>query len=138
MAKRTAPNTVKCSSPVRRTLSGRFTGINGANPTSYKLDAGIDPPVRTGEGVWVVVLPGPIAGFKSARCTPNDTGEYHEVTHALSLANASYNNQPTITITHKTCSYATIVSAGPAAEDVVDEINFHIEVEESDCIGAGI
>lgn len=138
MAKRTSKFPVMSSSPVKRTMSGSFVGINGANPTSYKSDAGVDAPVRTGEGVWVIVLPGPIAGFKTVHVWANDTGEFHEVSCAKSLSNSSYNNQPTLTITHKTCSYATIVSAGPAAEDVVDEINWRIEAEESDCIGAGI
>lgn len=134
---RTPKFPVMSGSPVRKTYSGRFTGINGADPTAYVLDPGIVPPVRTGEGVWVLVLPGPIANFKSITAAVNDVGEVHELSWATSLANASYNNRPTITFTHKTCAYADVV-AGPAAEDVVNSINFHIQVEESDCIGAGI
>lgn len=135
---RTPKFPIMSGSPVKKVLEGQFVGINGADPTSYKLDPGIVPPVRTGEGVWVLVLPGPIAGFKRAHAWANDAGEFHEVTCAVSTSNASYNNRPTVTIAHKTCSYATIVSAGPAAEDVVDAIHFIISVEESDCIGAGI
>ena len=118
-------------SPTQRTYSGRFTGINGANPTAYKLDPGLSV-TRTGEGVWRVQLPPPVAGFKSVVVAANDTGEFHEVSWALDVPNRR------VTITHKTCSYATIVSAGPVAEDVVDEINFIIVVEESDTIGSGI
>jgi hypothetical protein len=118
-------------SPTQRTYSGRFTGINGVSPSSYKLDPGLVV-TRTGEGVYRIQLPSPLAGFKSVQMSCNDTGEYHELSWALDVPNKR------VTVTHKTCSYATIVSAGPAAEDVVDDINFIIVVEESDTIGSGI
>lgn len=126
-----AQNTIKTGSPVQKAYSGRYTGINGADPTTYKVDPGITL-TRTGEGVVKITLAGPVAGFKSVVASCNDVGEYHELSWALDVT------AKTVTITHKTCSYATIVSAGPAAEDVVSEVNFIIVVEESECIGSGI
>jgi hypothetical protein len=123
-------NTIKTGSPVQKTYSGRYTGINGADPTSYKLDPGCTL-ARTGEGVVKLTLPGPVAGFKSVVAVCNDTGEYHELSWALSVS------AKTVTFTHKTCAYADIVT-GPAAEDVVSEVNFIVVVEESDCVGAGV
>lgn len=123
-------STVKTGSPVQKTFCGRYTGINAASPTTYKVDPGITL-TRTGEGVTKITLPGPIAGFKAIFVCCNDTGEYHEVSWTSSVS------LKTVTITHKTCAYSAIAS-GPAAEDVVDDINFRIVVEETDCIGAGI
>ena len=121
-----------CGSPARKLYSGRFAGINGASPTSYVLDQGVTV-ARSGEGVWVVTLPSPLKNFKrvSVGYSDNDNA-FHEVTYALSAS------ARTITITHRTCSYATIVSAGPAAEDVVDEIWFTAEVEIGDLPGANV
>lgn len=117
-------------SPVQRTYKGRFTGINGASPTSYSLDPGVSV-TRTGEGVYRINLPPPVAGFKSIAMSVNDTGEVHELSWATSVPNR------TVTITHKTCAYAD-VATGPVVEDVVAEVHFTITVEESDTIGAGI
>ena len=123
---------VKCPSPVRKTYCGRFTGINGASPTSYTLDQGCSV-ARTGEGVWVVTLPAPLKQFKavSVGCTDDD-GKYHAVSYTLSAS------ARTITITHVMCTYATIVSAGPVADDVIDEIYFRADVELGDVPGSGI
>jgi hypothetical protein len=121
---------LKTVSPVQRVYSGRFTGINGAAPTSYVLDNGIAV-TRSGEGVYVVTLPSPMKAFKSVGCWVNDTGEFHEVSWALS------NSARTITITHKTCAYADIAT-GPAAEDVVADINFVAVVEIADIPGSGV
>lgn len=121
---------VKTGSPVQKTYKGRYTGINGADPATYKVDPGVTL-TRTGEGVTKITLPAPLAGFKSVVAVCNDTGEYHELSWALSVS------ARTVTITHKTCAYADIVT-GPAAEDVVGEVNFEITVEMSDVVGAGI
>lgn len=114
-----------------RHVEGRFVGINGANPTT-KYGQGFTV-ARSGEGVWVVTFEKPCSQFVTARAwaTDDDTN-FHEVTWTLSAANR------TLTITHKTCTYATIVSAGPAAQDVVDEIGFCVCIAESDVPGAGV
>ncbi len=123
-------NHLFCTSPVEKIYSGRFTGINGAAPTSYTTDVGIAI-TRTGEGVYVVTLPSPLKAFKSVVVVCNDTGEFHEVSWALSAS------ARTITITHKTCAYADIAT-GPAAEDVVSDIEFIALVELADVPGTGV
>lgn len=129
-AKRVPDFNLKCSNPNKKTFSGRFTGINGANPTAYRQDPGVAAPVRTGEGVWVIELPPCIKYFISARAMCSATGAFHEVSWALNTQNSSYNNNPTLTITHKTCAYTDIAS-GPAAEDVVADIHWSVEVAET-------
>jgi hypothetical protein len=117
-------------SPVRRTYAGSFTGINGVAPATFVVDPGIVI-TRTGEGVYVLTFPPPLAGFKASLFVANDTGEYHELSWVESAS------ARTITLTHKTCAYASIAS-GPAAEDVVGDINFWVVVEESNTIGSGL
>lgn len=122
---------VTCVSRKQRDYSGRFTGINGADPTSYVLDDGVTV-TRQGEGEWDIVLPPPVAGFKSVVVQWADNGgAFHDVTHVVDVATR------TITVTHRTCAFADIVS-GPAASDIIDEINFIAKVELSDIPGSGV
>lgn len=123
-------HSVKTVSPVQTIYSGNFAGINGADPTTKVLDNGITL-TRSGEGVFVLTLPHPVKDFKSVIVAVNDTGEVHEVSWVTSAS------ARTITITHKTCAHAD-VATGPAAEDVVANINFIAVVEESDTFGAGL
>jgi hypothetical protein len=90
------------TSPVQKIYSGRFAGANGADPTSKTVDVGVSV-TRSGEGVWVVTLPSPMKAFKAVTCwaTDND-GNAHDVQYALNATNR------TITITHKTATYATL------------------------------
>lgn len=121
----------KTRSPKQMMWSGRFVGINGADPTTLTVDDGVTVE-RTGEGVWDVVLPLPVAGFKSVVVGWADNGgAYHEVTHVVDVATA------TITITHNTVAFASIAS-GVAASDIIDEINFIAVVELSDVPGTGL
>jgi len=93
---------LKTGSPCQKTYSGRFTGINGAAPTTYKLDDGVVV-TRSGEGVFVVTLPSPMVQFKSVvvQATDND-GNAHDVAYTLSAS------ARTITITHRTAAITTL------------------------------
>lgn len=112
-------------SPYLKTVSGHFAGINGADPTSV-VGSGFTV-TRSGEGVWVVTFPKPVAGIISPRAWVTDAdGAYHEVTWTTSVANR------TLTITHRWCTYATIEAVGPVVDDVVDQISFEAVIVLSD------
>jgi len=123
MAARGQKYPVESVNPTTVVISGSYVGINGASPTTV-VGSGFTV-ARSGEGVCVVTFAKPLKGFVSAQAWANDTGEYHEVSWATSVANR------TLTITHKTCAYADIAT-GPAAEDVCAEIGFRVEIIESD------
>lgn len=121
---------VVSGTPKKVVYAGNFAGADGVNPTVLTVDPGITV-TRTGEGVWAVLLPRPVAGFKAVTVTASDDdGAFHDVAYTTSGR--------TITITHRTCTYATIVSAGPVVQDVVDKVAFIAVVEESDVPGAGV
>jgi hypothetical protein len=108
-----------------RVYSGHFVGIDAADPTTKVIGLGVTV-TRSGEGVWVVTLPKPLAGFKGcyAKATDDD-GAFHSTEFVTSVSGR------TVTITHKTVAYASIAS-GPSAQDVVDEVDFTCVVILSD------
>lgn len=94
------PRPVVSGTPKKVLYAGKFTGINGASPTTYKLDPGVTV-ARSGEGVWVVTLPRPIGGYKAILCQATDNdGQVHDLQYTSSVANR------TVTLTHKTATYA--------------------------------
>lgn len=94
------PRPVMSGTPKKVIYAGKFTGINGASPTTYKLDPGVSV-ARSTEGVWVVTLPRPIGGYKAILCQATDNdGNVHDLAYTSSVANR------TVTITHRTATQA--------------------------------
>lgn len=94
--------TLKTCSPVQKVYSGKFTGINGAAPTTYKLDNGVAV-TRSSEGVHVITLPSPLKAFKSVICAATDNGgNRYECNWVLS------DSARTITVTHRTAAHTTM------------------------------
>lgn len=125
MALRAQKYCIETAVPKCVKVSGSFVGINGASPTTVIGDG--FSVARSAEGTWVVTFDKPLAAFLNARVWVTDADtDYHEVTWTRSAANR------TLTIVHRFCSYATIVSAGPAADDVVDFIGFEVDIVEAD------
>lgn len=91
---------VLSATPKKMIYAGKFAGINGASPSTYKLDPGVTV-ARSGEGVWVVTLPRPIGGYKAILCqATDDDGNAHDLAYTSSVANR------TVTITHRTATQA--------------------------------
>lgn len=95
---------VLSTSPKAVLYSGRFTGINGAAPTSYKLPNGASL-YRSSEGTWVITLPKPMSNFKHVHVTATDNdGVQHDVQYTLSASNR------TITVTQATGRFASVTT----------------------------
>lgn len=91
---------------------GSFTPVNGAAPTVTN-DYGLIF-ARTGEGVWTATLrERPTLGWAPVVQPVYSGTDYYET-----RISAAVQATGVITITHKFCTYATIVSAGPVADDV--------------------
>lgn len=95
---------VKTASPCQKVISGRFTGINGATPTTYKLDSGVVL-ARSGEGVWTITLPPPAKNLKAFVAQFTDAaGAAHDLAWTWTAATRL------ITLTHRTAAYTTLGS----------------------------
>lgn len=89
----------------------RFTPVNGAAPTVVS-SFGVNL-ARTGEGVWTATLVEKMAD-SCVVIQPEYSGTAYYETRVSSYVPST----GVATITHKFCTYATIVSAGPVADDV--------------------
>lgn len=107
--------------PLHRLALARFTP-NGTNPPTMGESHGCDLQVtRSSAGVYVVTFSSPVVkDICVLECSgvPGDAN-YHQLSYAVSQANR------TVTVTHSTCTFASIAS-GPAASDTSGEITVMI------------
>jgi hypothetical protein len=105
----------------------KFTPNGASAPTVDEAHGCSATVTRSGAGVYVVSLTSnalKAMGVVGLTAIPGDTN-YHELVHAESVTNK------TVTVTHRTVTYANIVSAGPAASDTCGQITLVVLCREA-------
>lgn len=105
----------------------KFTPNGSSAPTVDEAHGCSATVTRSSTGVYVVSLSSnALKAMAVLRlgAVPGDAN-FHQLTHTESVTNK------TVTITHSTCTFATIVSAGPAASDTVGQITLVVLCREA-------
>ena len=115
----------RIAGPDSEVLVVKFTP-NGTGVPSIQENRGGASVAYSATGVWIATLPAPVYDIAVMGClaVPGDTN-FHEIVHAKSVS------ARTVTLTHRTVTYANIVSAGPAASNTCGEITLTLLVRRS-------
>lgn len=114
---------------IRFTPAGTGTTAPTVGESHGFVTTGANAPSQTSTGVMVLTIApdsGPVIDIEVVQLkgVPGDAN-FHSYDYTVSIPNR------TITVTHKSCTYATIVSAGPVASATSGEITLIVNVRTS-------